>query len=195
MKPDFAKGNGLIPVIIQHIRTSQVLMLGYMNEVAFEKTKAEGKVTFYSRSKKRLWTKGKVSGNYLMVEEIHLDCDADTFLIKVTPHGATCHTGATSCFKEETSKGFVYELEATIHQRVNEGIESSYTNKLYQRGINKVAQKVGEEAVELVIEAKDNNDHLFVNEAADLMFHFLLLLKAKNMSFQDVENCLKQRSK
>jgi phosphoribosyl-ATP pyrophosphohydrolase/phosphoribosyl-AMP cyclohydrolase len=195
MKIDFTKGDGLVPVIIQDNNTLQVLMLGYMNEEAFEKTKADKKVTFFSRSKNRLWTKGEESGNFLKVKDIQIDCDNDTILIKAKPNGPTCHTGTTSCFKEETAKGFVYDLEATINQRIDENDENSYTNKLYKRGINKVAQKVGEEAVELVIEAKDNDADLFKNEAADLMYHYLILLKAKGFQLEDIEDVLKKRSK
>ena len=148
---DFSKGKGLIPVIIQDHASLQVLMLGYMNQDAFHKTEAENKVTFYSRSKKRLWTKGEESGNFLKVIDMQIDCDNDTLLIKADPVGPTCHTGSTSCFKEETSKGFVYALEDTINKRIIEADENSYTYKLFKMGINKVAQKVGEEAVELVI--------------------------------------------
>lgn len=194
MNLDFNKGDGLIPVVIQNTSTLQVLMLGYMNEEAFQKTQAENKVTFYSRSKKRLWTKGETSGNYLFVDTINIDCDNDTLLIKVKPNGPTCHTGSTSCFKVETAKGFIYQLEQTINQRIDENDENSYTNKLFQRGINKVAQKVGEEAVELVIEAKDDNKALFVNEAADLLYHYLILLKAKGVKMERIEEELKSRS-
>ena len=194
MTIDFNKGDGLIPVIIQNTSTLQVLMLGYMNEEAYNKTSAEGLVTFYSRSKKRLWTKGESSKNYLRVDELRIDCDQDTILIKATPEGPTCHTGSTSCFKEETSKGFIYELEKTIHKRINNNEENSYTNNLYKRGINKVAQKVGEEAVEVVIEAKDQEDDLFKNEVADLLYHTLILLKAKNMNLTDIEEILLKRN-
>ena len=193
MQLNFQKSDGLVPVIIQHFETSQVLMLGYMNEEAFAKTKAEGKVTFFSRSKNRLWTKGETSGNSLIVKDLQIDCDQDTILIKAEPKGPTCHKGTTSCFAEETSKGFLYHLENTIHQRIDENSESSYTNKLFRRGINKVAQKVGEEAVELVIEAKDENDELFKNEAADLLYHFLILLKAKGMRLEEIEEVLENR--
>jgi len=195
MKIDFSKGNGLVPVIIQNNNTLQVLMLGYMNEEAFYKTKTEMRVTFFSRSKNRLWTKGETSGNFLEVKDIQVDCDNDTILIKVNPTGPTCHTGSTTCFKEETAKGFVYDLEATIAQRIDDNEELSYTNKLFKKGINKVAQKVGEEAVELIIEAKDNNDELFKNEAADLLYHYLILLKAKGFQFEDVEQVLKDRNR
>lgn len=195
MNIDFTKGNGLVPVVIQENNTLQVLMLGYMNEEAYTKTKIENRVTFFSRSKNRLWTKGEDSGNYLNVAEIQIDCDNDTVLVKVNPVGPTCHTGSKSCFKEETAKGFMYELEATINQRIDDNVEDSYTNKLHKRGINKVAQKVGEEAVELVIEAKDDNGVLFKNEAADLLFHYLILLKAKGYQFEDIEDVLKRRNK
>jgi phosphoribosyl-ATP pyrophosphohydrolase/phosphoribosyl-AMP cyclohydrolase len=190
---DFEKTNGLVPVIIQNYLNQQVLMLGYMNEEAWLKTQSEGRVTFYSRSKNRLWTKGETSGNYLFVKDIRIDCDNDTILILAEPKGPTCHTGSTSCFKEETSKGFLYELQQTIARRIDDNDENSYTNKLYRKGINKVAQKVGEEAVELVIEAKDNDDDLFKNEAADLLYHFLILLKAKGVKLEDIELVLKGR--
>lgn len=193
MKIDFDKSNGLIPVIIQHTNTLQILMLAYMNQAAFEKTKAEGKVTFYSRGKERLWTKGETSGNFLIVNEILSDCDNDTLLIKATPQGPTCHTGNVSCFKENTPKGFLYDLEKVIEQRIVKNTEDSYTVKLFNLGINKVAQKVGEEAVELVIEAKDNNLDLFKNEAADLLYHFLILLKKKCLKLENIEEVLKQR--
>jgi len=190
---DFSKTNGLVPVIIQNFQNQQVLMLGYMNEEAFAKTQADGKVTFFSRSKNRLWTKGETSGNFLIVKDILVDCDNDTILIKADPIGPTCHTGSTTCFMEETAKGFLYELQQTIAQRIDENDADSYTNKLFRKGINKVAQKVGEEAVELVIEAKDDNDDLFKNEAADLLYHFLILLKTKGVKLEDVEMVLKNR--
>ncbi|MDD2246059.1 MAG: bifunctional phosphoribosyl-AMP cyclohydrolase/phosphoribosyl-ATP diphosphatase HisIE [Proteiniphilum sp.] len=195
MNIDFKKNGGLVPVVIQHANTLQVLMLGYMNEEALEKTRTESKVTFFSRSRQRLWTKGETSGNFLFVEEILQDCDDDTLLIKVIPQGPTCHTGATSCFKEETSKGFLYELEKVIEQRISDNQEGSYTARLFSRGVNKVAQKVGEEAVELVIESKDNNIDLFKNEAADLLYHFLILLKTKGLKLQDIEEILSGRHK
>ena len=193
MKIDFNKGDGLAPVIIQNYHTLQVLMLGYMNEEAFIQTQETGLITFYSRSKKRIWVKGESSGNKLEVVDIKVDCDSDSLLILANPLGPTCHTGSTSCFKEETSKGFIYQLEKIIHDRIESNDAKSYTNNLFRRGINKVAQKVGEEAVELVIEAKDTNDKLFQNEGADLMYHFLILLKAKKMSFNDIEYVLKKR--
>ena len=194
MNIDFNKGDGLVPVIIQNAQTMQVLMLGYMNKEALDQTIETKKVTFYSRSKQRLWMKGESSGNTLSVIDIKMDCDHDSLLIFVNPKGPTCHTGTTSCFKEETAKGFIYELEKTINDRVNSKDSKSYTNELYQKGINKIAQKVGEEAVELVIEAKDSNDELFKNEAADLLYHLLILLKAKDQSFSSIERVLKSRS-
>jgi len=194
MNIDFNKGLGLVPVIIQNAQTMQVLMLGYMNKEAFDQTIETKKVTFYSRSKQRLWMKGESSGNTLSVIDIKMDCDQDSLLIFVNPKGPTCHTGSTSCFKEETAKGFIYELEKTISDRINSNDSKSYTNELYQKGINKIAQKVGEEAVELVIEAKDSNDELFKNEAADLLYHLLILLKAKHQSFSSIERVLKSRS-
>lgn len=190
---DFNKGDGLVPAVIQDFSTLQVLMLGYMNEEALQKTTNEGRVTFFSRSRKRLWTKGETSGNYLIVKEITTDCDGDTLLIKAEPAGPVCHTGNHSCFGEESAKGFVYRLEQIINQRIDDNAENSYTNKLYRKGINKMAQKVGEEAVELVIEAMDKNIELFRNEAADLLYHLLILLKAKNVRFSDVEEVLRLR--
>lgn len=195
MNIDFNKNNGLVPVIIQNAITSQVLMLGYMNEEAYTITNNTGKVTFFSRSKNRIWVKGETSGNTLEVQSIALDCDNDTILIKAIPNGPTCHTGAISCFKEESSKGFLYELEKTINDRIIENDPNSYTNQLVKRGINKVAQKVGEEAVEVVIEAKDNNDELFKNEVADLLYHTLILLQVKKVSLNEIEDVLKQRKK
>jgi len=196
MNINFNKNNdGLVPVIIQDDRTMQVLMLGYMNEEAFEKTKNEKIVTFYSRTKKRLWTKGEESGNFLTVESIVTDCDQDTILIKVIPENVVCHTGKFSCFGDKETKGFLYELEAKINHRIADKTENSYTYSIFQKGVNKIAQKVGEEAIELVIESKDNNDDLFKNEAADLLYHFLILLRFKNMSLQDIEKTLAQRNK
>ncbi|HLW06630.1 MAG TPA: bifunctional phosphoribosyl-AMP cyclohydrolase/phosphoribosyl-ATP diphosphatase HisIE [Marinilabiliaceae bacterium] len=195
MNLDFNKTGGLIPAIVQNTNTLQVLMLGYMNQEAVDKTLAEGKVTFYSRSKNRLWTKGEESGNFLIVDEVLHDCDKDTLLIKAFPQGPTCHTGSTSCFKEETAKGFLYKLESVIEQRITDKSEKSYTAQLFARGINKVAQKVGEEAVELVIESKDNDIDLFKNEAADLLYHFLILLKTKDLKLEDIEKILQERHK
>jgi len=194
MNIDFNKSNGLVPAIIQDETSLQVLMLGFMNEAAYTQTMTEGRVTFFSRSRNELWTKGATSGNYLYVKSIQSDCDNDTLLIKVKAAGPACHNGTTSCFNETISKGFVYQLEATIHDRIDSDSEVSYTSKLFKKGINKVAQKVGEEAVELVIEAKDNNMDLFRNEAADLLYHLLILLKAKNTTFEDIEVVLKERS-
>ncbi|GEN74498.1 bifunctional phosphoribosyl-AMP cyclohydrolase/phosphoribosyl-ATP diphosphatase HisIE [Chryseobacterium hagamense] len=196
MNIDFNKSqDGLVPVVVQDDRTLQVLMLGYMNEEAFEKTNQEKVVTFFSRSKNRLWTKGEESGNFLTVKSIAVDCDQDTVLIKVVPENVVCHTGSFSCFGDKDSKGFLYELEEKISRRIDGKAEGSYTYSLFQRGINKMAQKVGEEAVELVIEAKDDNDDLFKNEAADLLYHFLILLKAKNFSLQDTEEILMSRNR
>jgi len=192
---DFTKGNGLVPVVIQDNTTLQVLMVGYMNQEALDKTISEKKVTFFSRSKNRLWTKGETSGNFLYVKEILPDCDNDSLLIKAEPAGPVCHTGTISCFAEIQSKGFLYQLENIIKKRIEEDSEESYTNKLFKRGINKVAQKVGEEAVELVIEAKDDNIDLFKNEAADLLYHLLILLKAKGVSLQNIEEVLQGRHK
>ena len=191
----FDKNTGLVPVIIQDYLNLKVLMLGYMNQDAFDKTLQEKRVTFFSRSKNRLWTKGESSGNFLELMDWKLDCDNDTILIKAKPLGPTCHKGTTTCFAEETDKGFLYELQQTISDKIDNNDENSYTNELYKRGINKVAQKVGEEAVELIIETKDNNDELFLNEAADLFYHYLILLKAKGFTIEDVEKILKSRSK
>ncbi len=195
MNINFDTATGLVPAIIQSSTTGQVLMLGYMNREAYHKTLEEGKVTFYSRSKGRLWTKGETSGNFLLVKDIKTDCDQDTLLIKAQALGPVCHTGSKTCFKEETAKGFLYELEQTIGQRIDEGQENSYTSRLFSSGINRMAQKVGEEAVELVIEAKDNNDELFNNEAADLLYHLLILLKAKGSSLEEIEHILLERAK
>ncbi len=191
----FEKNTGLVPVIIQDYLNLKVLMLGYMNQEAFDKTLQEKRVTFFSRSKNRLWTKGETSGNFLELIDWQLDCDNDTILIKAKPLGPTCHKGTTTCFAEESDKGFLYELQQTISDKIDNNDENSYTNELYKRGINKLAQKVGEEAVELVIEAKDDNDDLFLNEAADLLYHYLILLKAKGFTTEDVETILKSRSK
>lgn len=195
MKPDFSKLNGLLPCVIQDAKTQKVLMMGFMNEDAYQKTLNEKIVTFFSRSKNRLWTKGETSGNYLTVVDIINDCDNDTLLIKAIPNGPVCHTGADTCFSESNDEWNLKSLEAVIQERKQNPSSSSYTTKLFESGINKVAQKVGEEAVELVIEAKDNNDDLFLNEAADLMYHYLVLLAAKNHSLSEVEKILKQRHK
>ncbi|MEE4116331.1 MAG: bifunctional phosphoribosyl-AMP cyclohydrolase/phosphoribosyl-ATP diphosphatase HisIE [Marinilabiliaceae bacterium] len=193
MKPDFNKGAGLLPAIIQDDTSSEVLMLGYMNEESFRKTVDEGKVCFYSRSKKRLWTKGESSGNFLYVRNIKLDCDNDSILIKVKPAGPVCHTGSETCFGDRSSRGFLYRLEDIINSRIEENNENSYTNSLFRKGINKVAQKLGEEAVELIIEAKDDNRDLFENEAADLLYHLLILLRARGVSLESIEDVLKNR--
>lgn len=196
MKPDFAKYHDcLVPVIIQDIQTNKVLMLGFMNEEALEKTKEESRVTFYSRSKQRLWTKGETSGNYLNVKEIIADCDNDTLLIKVDPDGPVCHTGADTCFNEKNSSFSLGKLEQIIADRKNNASETSYTSSLFSKGINKIAQKVGEEAVELVIESKDDDKEKFLGEAADLLFHYLILLNAKEYSLNDVEQILAARHK
>jgi len=195
MKIDFKKyPDGLAPAIIQDFKTHKVLMLGFMNDAALQKTMSEGKVTFYSRSKQRLWTKGEESGNHLMVKEVLSDCDDDTLLIKAEPLGPTCHTGADTCWSERNhSEDFLFYLEEIIRLRTAGSDEKSYVRQLFSKGINKIAQKVGEEAVELVIEAKDNNKNLFLGEAADLLFHYLLLLNAKGHNLQDVINVLKER--
>jgi phosphoribosyl-ATP pyrophosphohydrolase/phosphoribosyl-AMP cyclohydrolase len=195
MNIDFSKGNGLVPVIIQDNCTLQVLMVGFMNEEALNKTLQERKVTFYSRSRKKLWTKGETSGNFLYVEEKKTDCDNDSILIKARPAGPVCHNGTISCFEDVSAKGFLYRLEEIINQRIEENIQDSYTNMLYKKGINKVAQKVGEEAVELIIEAKDNDIVNFRNEAADLLYHMLILLKAKDTRLADIEEILVERHK
>ena len=195
---NFSKAaDGLLPAIIQDVNTRTVLMLGYMNEEALTKTQESGNVTFYSRSKKRLWTKGEESGNFLELVSIKEDCDQDTLLIQVKPKGPTCHKGSDTCWdsKNESSFGFLSELEATIKSRKENNSEESYVASLFRKGINKVAQKVGEEAVELVIEAKDDDENLFKNEAADLMYHYLILLKAKGFKLIDVENILKDRAR
>jgi phosphoribosyl-ATP pyrophosphohydrolase/phosphoribosyl-AMP cyclohydrolase len=195
MKPDFNKStDGLIPVIIQDNQTTKVLMLGYMNEEAFAKTQKEKRVTFFSRSKNRLWTKGEESGNFLEVNDILIDCDNDTLLIKASPLGPVCHTGADTCFKEENvSTDFLETLENIINDRKNNPSEASYTASLFKKGINKIAQKVGEEAIELVIEAKDSNMDLFKNEAADLLYHYLILLAAKDTSLIAIKQVLIER--
>ena len=195
MKIDFKKySDGLAPAVIQDYKTNRVLMLGFMNEAALVKTLAEGKVTFFSRSKQRLWTKGEESGHHLLVKQVLPDCDNDTLLIKAEPLGPTCHTGADTCWSERNhSDNFLFYLEDIIKLRKNSTVETSYVKQLFSKGINKIAQKVGEEAVEMVIEAKDNNDELFLNESADLLFHYLLLLNAKGHNLQDVINVLTKR--
>lgn len=196
MQVDFAKySDGLVPAIVQDNETGKVLMLGFMNEEAVQHTQQTGKVTFYSRSKKRLWTKGEESGNFLLLQEIIADCDNDTLLIKANPVGPVCHTGTDTCFGETNTKDFLQTLDKTIKERFNDRSGKSYTSSLFERGINKIAQKVGEEAVELVIEAKDDNPELFMNEAADLLFHYMVLLRAKGFSLDDVKKVLAERHK
>jgi len=195
MNVDFQKyTDGLVPAIIQDYKTSKVLMLGFMNAEALSKTMQEGRVTFYSRSKKRLWTKGEESGNFLLVKSVMSDCDNDTLLIKAEPLGPVCHTGADTCWSEKNhSEDFLFYLEDIIKVRRTGTDEKSYVRQLFKKGINKIAQKVGEEAIETVIEAKDDNKELFLNEAADLLFHYLVLLQAKDFKLDDVINVLKQR--
>lgn len=192
---NFKKLNGLVPCVVQDNITQKVLMLGFMNEAALQKTIQEKRVTFFSRSKQRLWTKGETSGNFLTLVEIIQDCDQDTLLIKVKPKGATCHTGTDTCFGEVNEQNGLTFLESIIQERKRNPKEGSYTTSLFKAGINKVAQKVGEEAIELVIEAKDNNKDLFLNEAADLMYHYLVLLSAKGYALDDVVTVLKARHK
>lgn len=190
--------DNLIPAIIQDAITKNVLMLGYMNEEAFKKTQDTKKVTFYSRSKQRLWTKGEESGNFLNLVDMKVDCDNDTLLIQVHPEGPTCHKGSDTCWNENNTSnfGFISKLEQTIEERrTNSKPEDSYVASLFAKGINKLAQKVGEEAVEVVIEAKDDNDDLFLNESADLLFHYLMLLQAKGFKLSDIETVLKNREK
>ena len=200
MTIDFSKGDGLVPAIIQDATTQKVLMLGYMNKEAFEVTNKTGKVTFFSRSKNRLWTKGEESGNYLHLVSIQNDCDKDTLLVQVNPEGPTCHTGTGNCWGEENKSAhnaiaFINELESIIESRKSADSKKSYVKSLFESGINKVAQKVGEEAVEVVIEAKDDNEELFLNESADLLFHYLVLLQAKGYKLEDVVKVLKGRVK
>jgi phosphoribosyl-AMP cyclohydrolase / phosphoribosyl-ATP pyrophosphohydrolase len=193
--------SGLIPAIIQDAKTNKVLMLGYMNQEALEKTEKEGIVTFFSRSKQRLWTKGETSNNFLHVVDIKADCDEDTLLIKVNPDGPTCHTGADTCWNEANEPrldssgqaGWLNHLKAVIRDRKNNPSEKSYTASLFEKGTNKIAQKVGEEAVELVIEAMDSNDDLFKGEAADLLFHYLVLLEQRGIDFDEIIDVLKSR--
>ena len=192
---NFSKLNGLVPAVIQDYTTLQVLMVGFLNEEAFEKTRNEGKVTFFSRTKNRLWTKGETSSNFLIVKKITLDCDNDSLLIKVDPAGPVCHSGTKSCFGNEDNKGFLYKLEQIVDQRIASDAPDSYTNRIYRDGINKAAQKVGEEAVELIIEAKDDNPGLFKNEAADLLYHLLILFRAKGLTLAEIEEVLKNRHK
>ena len=198
MKIDFDKNkDGLVPAIIQDSETKKVLMLGYLNEEAYGKTLETNKVTFFSRSKNRLWTKGEESGNFLYVVSIKNDCDGDSLLIQVNPNGPTCHTGSDTCWNEKNVPdfGFLSELENTIRERKNNPSDESYVASLFKKGINKMAQKLGEEAVEMVIEAKDSDANLFLNESADLLFHYLILLQAKGFELNDVVSVLKQRAK
>jgi phosphoribosyl-ATP pyrophosphohydrolase/phosphoribosyl-AMP cyclohydrolase len=197
MKLDYAKyGDGLVPAIVQDDVSGKVLMLGFMNEQALQTTMSTGKVTFFSRTKNRLWTKGEESGNFLEFRSATADCDSDTVLIKAHPLGPVCHTGADTCFNEENADpGFLTVLEKVIEQRSSDADTESYTAGLFRTGINTIAQKVGEEAIELVIEAKDNDNDRFLNEAADLLFHYLVLLRAKGFSLEDVSRILKSRHK
>ena len=199
MNIDFTKSNdGLIPAIIQDFETKKVLMLGYMNLEAYEKTLVSNKVTFFSRSKNRLWTKGEESGHFLNVIEMKIDCDNDTLLIQAQPDGPICHTGSDTCWQDSNTEnyGFLSKLEKTIKSRKeNSSSDKSYVASLFELGINKIAQKVGEEAVEVIIEAKDNNDKLFLDESADLLFHYLILLQAKGFQLEDVVSVLKSRVK
>ena len=195
MKVNFKKySDGLVPVVIQDAETDKVLMLGFMNEAALNKTNELQQITFFSRSKNRFWTKGEESGNYLFVKEIKVDCDQDTLLIKVNPAGPVCHTGADTCWNEKNvSDNFLEKLENIIAERKNNPDEKSYTSSLFEKGINKIAQKVGEEAVELIIEAKDDQVDLFKGEAADLLFHYLILLQAKGFKLNDIIKVLESR--
>ena len=198
MKPNFSKHpDQLIPAVIQDASTQKVLMQGYMNAEAFEMTQQLKKVTFYSRSKQRLWTKGEESGHFLIVQSILLDCDFDCLLIKVTPQGPTCHKGTDTCWGEENSDtlAVLLELESIIAERKKEDSDESYVASLFRKGINKIAQKVGEEAVETIIEAKDNQSDLFLNESADLLFHYLILLQAKGYKLDDISRILAERKK
>lgn len=191
---DFRKQAGLLPAIVQDAQTHRVLMQGYMNAEALKKTLTQGQVTFFSRSKNRLWTKGESSGNFLKLVSITADCDLDSLLVKAQPHGPCCHTGSDTCWGENNAGEFLSELEAIIHSRRDQPSVDSYTSRLLGRGINKVAQKVGEEAVELVIEAKDNDKDLFLGEAADLLYHYLILLAAKGYTLEEVKAVLRERN-
>jgi len=194
-KVDFNKGDGLVPVIVQDVKTLEVLMLGYMNQEALIKTEQDQKVTFFSRSKNRLWTKGEESGNFLLVKSIAIDCDHDTVLVKASPIGPTCHTGSRSCFFTEYNQNFIFELENIINNRYENPSESSYVNKLRNKGINKIAQKVGEEGVETVIAALAETDTDFINESSDLIFHLLVLLREKGFTLADIAKNLESRHK
>lgn len=190
---DFEKSGGLIPVIVQDANSLEVLMLGYMNTEALKKTLNEGKVTFYSRSKGRLWTKGEESGNFLLVQDLAIDCDKDTLLVSAKPVGPTCHTGSRSCFATAYNQNFIFELEHIISERYENPRENSYINKMRQKGLNKIAQKVGEEGVETVIAALAESKEDLVNEASDLVFHLLFLLKEKGLSIKDIALNLEKR--
>ncbi len=194
---DFKKGNGLVPAIVQDAETKNVLMLGYMNEQAYDITLSTKRVTFFSRSKNRLWTKGETSSNFLIVVDIKIDCDDDALLVLVKPEGPTCHKGTDTCWGDanKPSFGFLSTLENIIEDRKENANKDSYVASLFEKGINKIAQKVGEEAVEVVIEAKDENDDLFLNESADLLFHYLILLQAKGFKLADVVEYLERRQK
>lgn len=192
---DWEKAEGLLPVIIQDYKTLEVLMLGYMNAEALEKTKTEGKVTFFSRSKNRLWTKGETSNNFLYLKELFVDCDNDTILIKADAVGPTCHTGSRSCFKTEFNQNFIFELENIITDRYENPVEGSYINKMRRKGLNKIAQKVGEEGVETVIAALAESEEELIGEASDLVFHLLFLLKEKGLTIQDIAKNLEKRHK
>lgn len=195
MQIDFKKGDGLVPVVIQDEQSLEVLMLGYMDEEAYQKTVSENKVTFYSRTKNRLWTKGEESGNFLHVKSISIDCDNDTLLIKVNPIGPTCHTGSRSCFNTDYNQNFIFKLESIIEDRYTNPQEGSYINKLRKKGLNKIAQKVGEEGVETVIAALNETKEEFIGEASDLVFHLLVLLKEKNVSLKTIAENLESRHK
>lgn len=194
MTIDFKKSDGLVPVVIQDEKTLEVLMLGYMNEEAYQKTISEGKVTFFSRSKNRLWTKGEESGHFLHVVSIKEDCDQDTLLIRVNPVGPTCHNGTRSCFDSQYNQNFIFELEKIIDDRYKNPVEGSYVDKLRAKGINKIAQKVGEEGVETVIAALNETEHDFINEASDLIFHLLVLMREKNVSLSSIAKNLESRN-
>lgn len=193
MSIDFSKDDGLVPVIVQDVQTLEVLMLGYMDEEAWQKTRTEKRVTFFSRSKNRLWTKGEESGNFLEVISTHIDCDQDTILIKVIPKGPTCHTGKRSCFDTDFTQNFLFNLERIVQQRIDFPTEESYVNRLRSRGITKIAQKVGEEAVETVIAALSETEEDFVNESSDLLFHLIVLIKEKGLSLADIAKNLESR--
>lgn len=193
MKPDFGKGEGLLPAIVQDDRNGKVLMLGYMNEEALHKTREIRKVTFFSRSRQQLWTKGETSGNYLHLKSLHLDCDADTLLVRALPEGPVCHTGNATCFHDDAPSPFLPLLQDLIEKRKAQGGEGSYTVSLFRKGIKKIAQKVGEEAVECVLEAENGSEENLLNEAADLLYHLLVLLSSRGLKLNDVEDVLRKR--